>query len=178
MIFILNPGRCPHAGNQCPGMTLISGRRWAGATLRARPGAEESGVRRHGRSDKAPARSAAAASRRCTVGARLRRRSRRPGIVPVLPMCSQRTPLLRAEGNTRFSEGFWSRRSDLNRGPADYESAALPTELRRPGGRSARGTNVRRTSEVYTWRTCRTSPNRVERGVRPNRDVASRRVAP
>ena len=27
--------------------------------------------------------------------------------------------------------GFWSRRSDLNRGPADYESAALPTELRR-----------------------------------------------
>ena len=26
---------------------------------------------------------------------------------------------------------FWSRRSDLNRGPADYESAALPTELRR-----------------------------------------------
>jgi hypothetical protein len=27
--------------------------------------------------------------------------------------------------------GNWSRRSDLNRGPADYESAALPTELRR-----------------------------------------------
>ena len=26
---------------------------------------------------------------------------------------------------------IWSRRSDLNRGPADYESAALPTELRR-----------------------------------------------
>jgi hypothetical protein len=26
----------------------------------------------------------------------------------------------------------WSRRSDLNRRPADYESAALPTELRRP----------------------------------------------
>ena len=25
----------------------------------------------------------------------------------------------------------WSRRADLNRGPADYESAALPTELRR-----------------------------------------------
>ena len=28
----------------------------------------------------------------------------------------------------------WSRRSDLNRGPADYESAALPTELRRLEG--------------------------------------------
>ena len=27
---------------------------------------------------------------------------------------------------------FWSRRADSNRGPADYESAALPTELRRP----------------------------------------------
>ena len=32
-----------------------------------------------------------------------------------------------------ISEEIWSRRSDLNRGPADYESAALPTELRRPG---------------------------------------------
>jgi hypothetical protein len=30
--------------------------------------------------------------------------------------------------------GIWSRRSDLNRGPADYESAALPTELRRLKG--------------------------------------------
>ena len=28
----------------------------------------------------------------------------------------------------------WSRRSDSNRGPADYESAALPTELRRRRG--------------------------------------------
>src|SRR5689334_4459572 len=28
---------------------------------------------------------------------------------------------------------MWSRHSDSNRGPADYESAALPTELRRPG---------------------------------------------
>ena len=27
----------------------------------------------------------------------------------------------------------WCRRADSNRGPADYESAALPTELRRPG---------------------------------------------
>ena len=26
----------------------------------------------------------------------------------------------------------WSRKSDLNRRPADYESAALPTELLRP----------------------------------------------
>jgi hypothetical protein len=26
----------------------------------------------------------------------------------------------------------WSRGPDLNRGPADYESAALPTELPRP----------------------------------------------
>jgi hypothetical protein len=26
---------------------------------------------------------------------------------------------------------FWSRGPDLNRGPADYESAALPTELPR-----------------------------------------------
>jgi hypothetical protein len=31
--------------------------------------------------------------------------------------------------------GRWSRRSDSNRRPADYESAALPTELRRPGVR-------------------------------------------
>src|SRR2546422_3429001 len=31
-----------------------------------------------------------------------------------------------------FSKEIWSRRADLNRGPADYESAALPTELRRP----------------------------------------------
>ena len=30
---------------------------------------------------------------------------------------------------------FWSRRSDSNRRPADYESAALPTELRRPAGK-------------------------------------------
>ena len=28
---------------------------------------------------------------------------------------------------------FWSWRPDLNRRPADYESAALPTELRQPG---------------------------------------------
>src|SRR6185436_20404306 len=33
----------------------------------------------------------------------------------------------------------WSRRSDLNRGPADYESAALPTELRRLEGVGAPG---------------------------------------
>ena len=32
-----------------------------------------------------------------------------------------------------FSKEEWSRRADLNRGPADYESAALPTELRRTG---------------------------------------------
>src|SRR4029450_6454244 len=32
---------------------------------------------------------------------------------------------------TKSAEWFWSRRADLNRGPADYESAALPTELRR-----------------------------------------------
>ena len=33
----------------------------------------------------------------------------------------------------KFSETpKWSRRADLNRWPADYESAALPTELRRP----------------------------------------------
>jgi hypothetical protein len=30
-----------------------------------------------------------------------------------------------------WTGSFWSRRSDSNRGPADYESAALPTELRR-----------------------------------------------
>ena len=29
----------------------------------------------------------------------------------------------------------WSRRADSNRGPADYESAALPAELRRPIGK-------------------------------------------
>src|SRR5690242_16297393 len=31
---------------------------------------------------------------------------------------------------------FWSRHSDSNRGPADYESAALPTELRRLAGKT------------------------------------------
>src|SRR5438094_703950 len=31
---------------------------------------------------------------------------------------------------TKSPDQNWSRRSDLNRGPADYESAALPTELR------------------------------------------------
>ena len=35
------------------------------------------------------------------------------------------------EGDAGSPEKGWSRRSDLNRGPADYESAALPTELRR-----------------------------------------------
>ena len=33
----------------------------------------------------------------------------------------------------RFVADFWSRQSDSNRRPADYESAALPTELRRQG---------------------------------------------
>src|SRR5580704_10455763 len=33
-------------------------------------------------------------------------------------------------------KGGWSRVPDLNRGPADYESAALPTELTRPKGLS------------------------------------------
>src|SRR4026208_2479654 len=33
----------------------------------------------------------------------------------------------------RQPQGNWSRRAGLNRGPADYESAALPTELRRRG---------------------------------------------
>jgi hypothetical protein len=33
--------------------------------------------------------------------------------------------------NFHYSLISWSRRADLNRGPADYESAALPTELRR-----------------------------------------------
>ena len=36
--------------------------------------------------------------------------------------------------NWKKFAGIWSRRSDLNRGPADYESAALPTELRRLEG--------------------------------------------
>ncbi len=34
--------------------------------------------------------------------------------------------------NARFCGRKWSRRSGLNGRPADYESAALPTELRRP----------------------------------------------
>ena len=33
-------------------------------------------------------------------------------------------------------EKNWSRRADLNRWPADYESAALPAELRRQKKRS------------------------------------------
>ena len=33
--------------------------------------------------------------------------------------------------NLQYSLASWSRRADLNRWPADYESAALPTELRR-----------------------------------------------
>ena len=37
-------------------------------------------------------------------------------------------------------DSMWSRRADLNRGPADYESAALPTELRRRQGQPAKGT--------------------------------------
>ncbi len=36
------------------------------------------------------------------------------------------------ETERKALETHWSRRSDLNRGPAVYETAALPTELRRP----------------------------------------------
>jgi hypothetical protein len=52
-----------------------------------------------------------------------------------LPMCWQQpdTEMGSLRRRARFL-GNWSRRSDLNRGPADYESAALPTELRRLGG--------------------------------------------
>jgi hypothetical protein len=39
----------------------------------------------------------------------------------------------RESRNREVCYGIWSRRADSNRGPADYESAALPTELRRPG---------------------------------------------
>ena len=45
-------------------------------------------------------------------------------------------PLLKA-CQAGFSEE-WSRRPDLNRGPAVYETAALPTELRRPGAARSR----------------------------------------
>src|SRR5215203_7408790 len=38
---------------------------------------------------------------------------------------------------TKSPDQYWSRRWDSNPRPADYESAALPTELRRPGGASA-----------------------------------------
>jgi hypothetical protein len=41
----------------------------------------------------------------------------------------KRVPVMPAREPQNF---FWSRRADLNRWPADYESAALPTELRRP----------------------------------------------
>jgi integrase len=41
-----------------------------------------------------------------------------------------------SSGRSR-TESRWSRRSDSNRRPADYESAALPTELRRPAGGEA-----------------------------------------
>src|SRR5262245_60994412 len=34
---------------------------------------------------------------------------------------------------SRIAREIWSRRMDSNHRPADYESAALPTELRRPG---------------------------------------------
>ncbi|VTR63919.1 hypothetical protein DESC_120011 [Desulfosarcina cetonica] len=36
------------------------------------------------------------------------------------------------EANEGTRDRPWSRRADSNRGPADYESAALPAELRRP----------------------------------------------
>lgn len=37
----------------------------------------------------------------------------------------------------------WSQHPDLNRGPADYESAALPTELCRPKTTGSIGTGAR-----------------------------------
>ena len=54
--------------------------------------------------------------------------------VALLPIRCQRQRSRRSgrENRRNFAE-IWSRRSDLNRGPADYESAALPTELRRHG---------------------------------------------
>ncbi len=62
----------------------------------------------------------------------------------------------------------WSRRSDSNRRPADYESAALPTELRRPAGgtRRARARLTRQrvpfgTNDEYSMRPL---PRRLRHG--------------
>ena len=46
-------------------------------------------------------------------------------------------------GMSVFSRDVWSRRADSNRCPADYESAALPAELRRlSGGSKARHLSI------------------------------------
>src|SRR5688572_31986998 len=51
------------------------------------------------------------------------------------PCVTQRRRGQRVAGlDERIIERNWSRQSDSNRRPADYESAALPTELRRQGG--------------------------------------------
>src|SRR5690349_16697967 len=64
--------------------------------------------------------------------------------------------------------GKWSRRSGLNGRPADYESAALPTELRRLAGGNCKDTTPDRLIRLHApsppharmfW-TCRTSEER------------------
>ncbi len=62
----------------------------------------------------------------------------RPGLGSLVAVRLQGTIIYCFLGDTRtaleISGFYWSRRPDSNRRPADYESAALPTELRRPLG--------------------------------------------
>jgi len=73
-----------------------------------------------------------AADRRGAGGTHALRASDRPGNTPGE---GGKRPLLRVERCRRNLDvtglSMWSRRPDSNRRPADYESAALPTELRR-----------------------------------------------
>src|ERR1035437_1503218 len=48
---------------------------------------------------------------------------------------------------------LWSRKSDSNRRPADYESAALPTELLRPAQQivPVQRTNVKFALDLERW---------------------------
>ena len=56
------------------------------------------------------------------------------GVMVLDAYWTTRTSLPGGGGTALKCSGIWSRRKDLNLRPADYESAALPTELRRPGG--------------------------------------------
>jgi hypothetical protein len=68
------------------------------------------------------------------AGLRAHLRAKRFGGQPSLVFQSEGWTCPPKLAGAKSCERRWSRHSDSNRGPADYESAALPTELRRPGG--------------------------------------------